>query len=220
VLVTRPGRQAANGDALLEALAAATRLPVRLLGPEEEGRLAFVGALASRRGANRKSVAVCDVGGGSAQVAVGTRRDGPAWIRSIDLGSRRLTSRLLEEDPPGRDAVERAREEVERLLHPFAPPLPQIALAVGGSARALRRLVGPRLGADELGRAIRLLATTPTSRIVADFPVDPGRARTLAAGAVILAAIQERLGVPFEVARGGLREGAVAELADRLAAAA
>jgi exopolyphosphatase / guanosine-5'-triphosphate,3'-diphosphate pyrophosphatase len=220
VLVTSPGRQAANGDALLDALAGATRLPVRLLGPEEEGRLAFVGALASRRGANRKSVAVCDVGGGSAQVAVGTRRDGPAWIRSIDLGSRRLTSRLLEEDPPGRDAVERAREEVERLLHPFAPPLPQIALAVGGSARALRRVVGPRLGADELARATRLLATTPTRRVVADFAVDPGRARTLAAGAVILAAIQDRLGVPFEVARGGVREGAVAELAERLAAAA
>ena len=56
----------------------------------------------------RRRVAVVDVGGGSAQVVVGTRRDGPAWVRSIDLGSQRLTSRLLADDPPG-DAAARTR---------------------------------------------------------------------------------------------------------------
>jgi exopolyphosphatase/pppGpp-phosphohydrolase len=39
------------------------------------------------------------------------------------------------------------------------------------------------------------------------------------AGAVILSAVQERLGVPLTVARGGLREGAVVELRVRRAAA-
>ena len=88
--------------------------PVRLLSAQEEGRLAFLGALSATRGGARRLLAVCDVGGGSAQVAVGTRREGVAWVRSIDIGSMRLTSRMLDDDPPGDAAVARARTEVER----------------------------------------------------------------------------------------------------------
>ena len=71
VLVTSPGRQAANGHELAEALTAAARAPVRILTSREEGRLAFVGALAGANVTGRKRVAVVDVGGGSAQVVAG-----------------------------------------------------------------------------------------------------------------------------------------------------
>jgi exopolyphosphatase/guanosine-5'-triphosphate,3'-diphosphate pyrophosphatase len=219
VLVTSPGRQAANADELVERLAYASRAPVRVLPASEEGRLAFVGAVASIRG-GRRSVAVCDVGGGSAQVAVGTRREGPAWVRSIDIGSMRLTTRLLPDDPPGARRLGRARAEVERYLDGFVPPLPQRAVAVGGSARALARVVGPELGGIELAVAIEKLGTKPVTEVTRRFGIDDARARTLPAGAVILAALQARLGVPLRVARAGLREGAAAELEARLAAAA
>ena len=146
VLVTSPGRQAENGDELLNRLAASSGVPVRLLSSVEEGRLAFVGAARATRGTPRRLIAVCDVGGGSAQIAVGTRRDGPAWVRSIDIGSMRLTSRLLNDDPPGDVAIQAARVEVDRLLAGVVPPLPETALAVGGSARALRSLLGAKLG--------------------------------------------------------------------------
>ena len=45
------------------------------------------------------------------------------------------------------------------------------------------------------------------------------RARTLLGGSLILAEVQRRLGVPLEVARGGLREGAVVTLLAEAAAA-
>jgi exopolyphosphatase/guanosine-5'-triphosphate,3'-diphosphate pyrophosphatase len=219
VLVTSPGRQAANADELVERLAVASRAPVRVLSAADEGRLAFFGALSAARGGGRKTVAVCDVGGGSAQVVVGTRRDGPAWVRSIDLGSMRLTSRLLPGDPPGAEAVAEARAEVERYLEGFTPPLPQTALAVGGSARAVGGVVGPKLGRSELEEAVELLAETPSDEIVDRYGVDPDRVRTLAAGAVILSAIHQRLGVPLRTVRGGVREGAILELAERRVAA-
>ena len=76
-------------------------------------------------------IAVCDVGGGSAQVAVGTRRDGVAWVRSIDIGSMRLTSRLLGDDPPG-DAADRAGARRGR------PPARRLR-AARARARARRR---------------------------------------------------------------------------------
>src|SRR5919204_359367 len=78
VLVTSPGRQTANGDELLAALAGAGAT-VRLLSTEEEGRLAFEGVL-SVCGPIEGLVAVCDVGGGSTQVVVGSADGGPAWI--------------------------------------------------------------------------------------------------------------------------------------------
>lgn len=220
VLVTSPGRQAANGAELIARLeASAAGVPVRLLSAQEEGRLAFLGAVVGTRGPSRRLVAVCDVGGGSSQVAVGTRRDGLAWVRSVNIGSMRLTSRLLDDDPPGDAAIARARNETDRLLTGFVPPAPETALAVGGSARALRSIVGNVLGPDELDEVAGILARTPASDIMELYGIEPERVRTLAAGAVILGALQERLHVPLRVVRGGVREGAVLELARRVEAA-
>jgi exopolyphosphatase/guanosine-5'-triphosphate,3'-diphosphate pyrophosphatase len=219
VLITSPGRQAANGGDLLDAIEAIARTPARIVGGAEEARLAFVGALSATQVAARRRVAVVDVGGGSAQVAVGSRREGVTWSRSIDLGSRRLTSRLLGADPPGAETIARARAEVERHLDGFDPPEPRTTLAVGGSARALKRIVGGRIGPPELDRILELLAQTPSAELIRRFGINPVRAETLPAGAIILAVLQTRLHAPLKIVRAGLREGAVAELDARRAAA-
>ncbi len=219
VLITSPGRQAANGHDLLDAVAVASRAPARILSAAEEGRLAFVGALAGASGLSRRRVAVVDVGGGSAQVAVGTRSTGPTWIKSLDIGSLRLSRRCLPDDPPGAAALAAARDEVEKLLEGFEPPEPQAALAVGGTARTLRRLVGGRLGKDDLAGALELLAETSQKQLIERHDLPPHRAKTIAAGAVIFSALQERLRTPLKVSRTGLREGALSELAERRAAA-
>jgi exopolyphosphatase/guanosine-5'-triphosphate,3'-diphosphate pyrophosphatase len=220
VLVTSPGRQAANGAELVGRLATAAGAPARILDATEEGRLGFLGATAATRGPSKQLVAVVDVGGGSAQIVVGTRRNGPAWARSLDIGSMRLTSRMGFADPPGPEALAAARGEVVRLLEGVVPPLPQAGIAIGGSARAIKSIVGPELGAHELERVVDVLARLPAAEIVARYGVEPDRIPTLPAGAVILAAIQERLAVPLRVRRrGGVREGALLELASRREAA-
>jgi exopolyphosphatase/guanosine-5'-triphosphate,3'-diphosphate pyrophosphatase len=220
VLVTSPGRQAANGGELLARLERSAGVPVRLLTAVDEARLGFTGALSATRVGPRRTVAVVDVGGGSAQIAVGSRREGPTWIRSIDIGSMRLATRCLDDDPPGSDALRRARLEVESALQDVVPPRPSVVLAVGGSARALRRLTGSaRLGPDELATAIEMLAVTPSSALVSAHGLAPARARTVPAGAVILAALTELLGTTLRVVRGGVREGALLELEQRREAA-
>jgi exopolyphosphatase/guanosine-5'-triphosphate,3'-diphosphate pyrophosphatase len=218
VIVTAPGRLSDNADVLIAALACSTGWPVRILSADEEGRLAFAGALA-RADDLPETVAVCDVGGGSTEILVGTRRAGPVWGRSFELGSIRLTQRFFAEDPPDKRGVAALRAEVERRLVGMVPPLPQAALATGGSARGLRKLVGRTLGGEELAEAIRILRRRPAARIAATFELDLLRARTLAAGAIVLAEAQRRLAVPFQVARGGLREGAALELLAEAAAA-
>jgi exopolyphosphatase/pppGpp-phosphohydrolase len=64
-----------------------------------------------------------------------------------------------------------------------------------------------------------ILARTPAKEITALYGIDPERVRTLAAGAVILGALQARLHVSLRVVRGGVREGAAVELAQRVEAA-
>jgi exopolyphosphatase / guanosine-5'-triphosphate,3'-diphosphate pyrophosphatase len=219
VIVTAPGRQGANGDELVRALLAAGGAPVRVLSADEEGELAFAGAV-DAAGAQPGSVAVVDVGGGSTEVVVGTVDGGPAWSKSLDIGAVRLTARFLADDPPGKRALAVARDEVERHLDGFAPPLPQAALATGGTARGLRKLVGRELDAEGIEAALAILAKRSATKTAKTFGLHERRARTLAAGAIVLAALQERLGVPLQVSRAGLREGAALALLDELAASA
>jgi exopolyphosphatase / guanosine-5'-triphosphate,3'-diphosphate pyrophosphatase len=218
VLVTSPGRQSSNGDELTQALRRATRVPVQLLSAEEEGELAWHGAVAAA-GDLPETVAVCDVGGGSTQVVVGTLSSGPVWSRSVDLGSLRLTRRTFTSDPPTSDELASAQAEVARCFADLAPPLPLAALATGGTARALRRLAGPELSEQELRAAVAHLARYTKREITKELGVDRARARTLTAGALILAEVQRRLGVSLGVARGGLREGGALLLLDGVAAA-
>jgi len=218
VLVTSPGRQAANGRELVARLVDATGASTRVLSAREEGELAWHGAIAAA-GEMPSTVAVCDVGGGSAQIAVGSQTEGPGWVRSVDVGSLRLTRRAFGEDPPTDAELNRALDEIDDAFAEIAPPLPLVALAVGGTARALRRVAGETLGPRELEAALGVLRHRSSRQVAKTYRLDRQRARTITAGALILAEIQRRLHVPLEVGRGGLREGAALMLLDATIAA-
>jgi exopolyphosphatase / guanosine-5'-triphosphate,3'-diphosphate pyrophosphatase len=218
IVVASPGRQASNAGRLIQMLARSTAAPVRVLSREEEAQLAYAGAIAVAR-PDAATVAVCDVGGGSAQIAVGRPGHEPSWLRSVDMGSLRLTRRLLDRDPPGKKAIADARAAAREVFDGVTPPLPKAAYAVGGSARALRKIVGKKLGEEELAEAVSILRRRSREELVETYGFDAERARTLAAGAVILAEVQGRLAVPLEVVRAGLREGLALALLEEFAPA-
>lgn len=219
ILVTSPGRQSGNSDEFADALRLGTGVPVRILGFEEEGALAWDGAVAALEHPP-ESIAVCDVGGGSAQVVVGTLAAGPAWVRSVDLGSLRLTARLLahEGDPPSAEAVAAARDAAAEAFSAVVPPVAQLALAAGGTARALRRVVGV-LDAEGLAAAIEELSALKRAKISKRYGLAPQRSATLLAGTILFAEAQKRLGLPLGAAGGGVREGAALALFRESAAA-
>ena len=210
VFLTAPGRQSANSDALLDAISRAASHAVRVLSTEEEGRLAYAGAVATAAVALPGAIAVCDVGGASTEIAVGRPGSNPGWVESVDLGSVRLTARV--DDAPA------AAAETARAFAAIRPPAVEAALAVGGSARAARRLVGAWLGEEELAAARQLVETTSQQAISRRYGVHRTRAAILPAGLVLLTEVQRRLGVPLHVCDGGIREGAVLASAAELAA--
>jgi exopolyphosphatase/guanosine-5'-triphosphate,3'-diphosphate pyrophosphatase len=219
MVVTAPGRQAVNAEDLLVALQRAAGVAPRVLSAQEEGRLAFVGAVASL-GRPPGTLAVCDVGGGSTELAVGMADAGTPWVASIDLGSLRLTERRLPGTAPGRRKVQRARDEVAALLDQVEPPdVPDGAVAVGGSARALRKMLGGDLDAERLGGVIASLTGRSAAKVARPYGIGERRAATLLAGAVILDGAARRLGLPMTVAAAGLREGLAAEILAQRAAA-
>jgi exopolyphosphatase/guanosine-5'-triphosphate,3'-diphosphate pyrophosphatase len=147
---------------------------------------------------------------GALTSAAGVPHARPDWLESVDLGSVRLTTRV--------GSIAEAQAEAADAFAHVEPPRVDAALAVGGSARAARRLVGSHLGPDELAEALHLVEKESERSIVRRFGVDRARARILPAGIVLLAEVQQRLGVPLHVCNGGIREGAVLEFAAARAA--
>jgi exopolyphosphatase/guanosine-5'-triphosphate,3'-diphosphate pyrophosphatase len=195
VFLTAPGRQAANADELVAALQGA-----RVLSTEEEGCLAYRGAISTCDVELRDPVAVCDVGGASTEIAVGLRASEPSWIQSVELGSVRLTTRS--------ESLVASRAEAHGAFGTLTPPRVRTALAVGGTARATRRLVGAWLGPAELAEALHLVETLDEHELTRRFGIDRARARILPGGIAILAEVQQLLGATLHVCDGGIREGA------------
>lgn len=204
-------RKAANRDDLAAAIERHAGVVLRVLSEEEEARLSFVGATRSLAAPPVDTIAVVDVGGGSTEVAVGTVAGGVDWWASLPIGSGLLCDGYLRSDPPGADELERARLHAEGAFEGLDPPEAKQAVAVGGSATSLRRLVGGELRHDALERSIRILAGTPVAEVARRFDLAPERVRLLPGGILIFDALSQRLGRSLQIAAGGLREGVILE---------
>ncbi len=177
----RPGRQSSNGDELVRELAAAAGAPVSVL---DGGR----GRPAALSPARSPRPAPCPRPSRSATSAAARRRRSSAPPRAARPGRAPWTS-APSGSPSGswpailpKRALAAARAEVERHLEAFAPPLPHAALATGGTARGLRKLVGTELEADEFDAALRILGKRSSVKVARTFGLHEHRARTLAAG--------------------------------------
>ena len=217
-IVTAPGRQAANSDELVDLLRTATEAAVVVLSAEEEGRLAWIGAV-SFLASPPPVVGVVDLGGGSCEVAIGSPDTGPTWVRSRDAGGLRVTRALLPHRPRKRD-LRAARRGVSELLDGVDPATPDLALAVGGTARAVSRVLGSSYGADELDELADTLVRKGPAAVTEGLDITPGRLETLLGGTLVLAEVSRRLDVELSLGRAGLREGAALALGRAEAAAA
>src|SRR2546421_5913124 len=205
-------RQSANGDELVGAIRDAAGVDVHILSGDEEARLAFVGATRTLGHDPPGEVGVVDVGGGSSELALGTVPGGVRWSASFRVGSGYLADAYLRSDPPSIGELNSVRQHVDGVFEGLEGDTPVLGVAVGGSATSLRRLVGAVLEHETLERGIRVLASNSIDEGARRFELEPERVRLLPAGILILEAAADRLGVPLQIGRGGLREGVVLEM--------
>jgi exopolyphosphatase / guanosine-5'-triphosphate,3'-diphosphate pyrophosphatase len=200
-------RRAGNGPTLVEAIRSACGLGVEILSGEQEARLAFLGAARTLGHVPVGLLGVVDVGGGSSELVVGTAPDQVNWCTSFGLGSGDLADGCLRSDPPSADELSAAHARVVQALEGLEAPHPVEAVAVGGSATSLRRLVGPLLDPEAFKRTLRLLASERAAEVARRFALDLERVRLLPAGLLILQAASELFGTSLQIGRGGVREG-------------
>ncbi|WP_433336560.1 Ppx/GppA family phosphatase [Spirillospora sp. CA-294931] len=107
-------RDAANREAILTRVEAATGVRLKFLTGPDEARLTFLAAR-SWYGWSAGRLLLADIGGGSLEVAYGDGEE-PALALSLPLGAGRLTRELLPDDPPRRKHVRRLRARVREEL--------------------------------------------------------------------------------------------------------
>jgi exopolyphosphatase/guanosine-5'-triphosphate,3'-diphosphate pyrophosphatase len=218
-------RIARNGRAFAERCRKEAGIPLRILSPREEARLAFLGATTGRR---EPRLAAIDIGGGSTEIMVG--KPGKLGIAaSVPLGAVRLTERHLKSDPPTLverlDLLKAAHDGLRRLPAGLRRAAGRDAtlLGIGGTCVNVARMVHPN-GLPE-GREVPLEALEAILQQLAELPlarrkrvpgIDLDRADIIVAGARILVEAMNTLGVDSYTATiHGLRRGLILETAGR-----
>jgi exopolyphosphatase/guanosine-5'-triphosphate,3'-diphosphate pyrophosphatase len=176
---------------------------------DEEAALSFDGATRGLDPAQGPFL-VMDIGGGSTELVLGTTSVVAA--RSVDVGCVRLTERHLHDDPPGPDQVAGAEADIDNALVLVRQVVPvekaRTAIGLAGSVTTVAALAldlpaydAERIhlsriaAADVRSVSDRLLAMHRAER--AALPVmHPGRVDVIGAGALVLATIVDRLGLP------------------------
>jgi exopolyphosphatase/pppGpp-phosphohydrolase len=215
-------RLAANGPAFLARARAELGLEIPVITGEQEASLTFWGATSDRSLAAEQPVAVADLGGGSMELVLG---EGPhlKWRNSLPLGSGGLHDRFIRSDPPTHVEHQALRRAVDEVLDGVAFPAlatkQPLLIVCGGTATTLlyfarKALRVPtdrsNLSRTEMNQAIQALAALPAKEIAERYAVESQRARILSAGALVLAAVMDRLqGTIMEVSQRGIREGMI-----------
>ncbi len=211
-VATAAVREASNGERAAKQIGRAAGVEVEILSEQEEGRLSFIGATKTLGHPVGGQIGVVDVGGGSTEVILGTVPGGAQEVRSWKVGSGALADELLASDPPSAAEIRKVRDRIDDLFEGVEIERPAQAVAVGGSATSLRRLVGAVLEYETLERGIRVLCGDPAADVARRFELDPERVRILATGVLLLEKLSELLGQPLQIGKGGLREGVVLDL--------
>lgn len=216
-VATSAVRDATNQDEVVRMISVQGRLPVRVLSAVEEAYYGYLGAINST---TLRSGTVLDLGGGSLQLgAVEGRALGRA--RSWPLGAVRMTERLGAAGPvtvPERRALRRHVLKTTGDLDWLAHGAPTVAM--GGQVRTLAAMAqrmtdyplgevhGYRLTRESLLELIDQMSALPAAQRTRIPGLKADRADITLAGAVVLDAVMDRVGLDeVEVCAQGLRWG-------------
>jgi exopolyphosphatase/guanosine-5'-triphosphate,3'-diphosphate pyrophosphatase len=206
-VATSAARDASNGSALLDAVAASGVRP-RIIPGAVEARLSFAGATCGRVG---DGILVADLGGGSTELVLGSA--GPCEggravrveaARSVDVGSRRVLDMFLHSDPPRPDELDAAASWVAGQMEGFFGQLlerPRELVTLAGTGTTLsaveQRLAvydpakvhGSHLSGTDVADLLAELAGMDLESRRGVVGMDPARADVIVAGALILRTI-------------------------------
>jgi exopolyphosphatase / guanosine-5'-triphosphate,3'-diphosphate pyrophosphatase len=225
-------RDAGGGDDFRRRASAIMGAQVRVLSGDEEAEATFLGATSDERSPGSRIV--FDIGGGSTEIVVGDgATESISFATSLDIGSVRLTERLLHHDPPPRaelDALAAAITDALGSLPPIVGTLPPIGVAgtmttLASVALALPtydagRVHGRVISTETLESALRSMETMALEQRRQLPAMVAARADVIVAGGAIAIAVLKALSAPnVIVSDRGVRWGVARWLARQSTAA-
>ena len=219
-VATSAMREAKDGPAFIKECEA-LGLHLEILSEEDEARLISLGILSGLKFDPPLGLFM-DIGGGSAELAVGNRSSSFA-IFSLPIGAVRLTEHYLRHDPPTEKELTAMNRAVKQKLAPAVHRLSHekftMAFGSGGTMTALAdmdaRMTGEPhqeslhvLRRSRLQSLYDLLRTQHLKDRAALIASDPKRADILVAGSAVLLAMMNALELDYIfVSARGLRDG-------------
>ena len=226
VFGTSAVRDAQNRDELASLMLARTGFPLEVLSGNDEALWTYRGAISGVPGI--AAATVIDIGGGSTEITSGTGRRVTSSA-SLNIGSVRLTERLLLHDPPLRRETDDARSTIRRALCSAAAAPGSLLVAVAGTATTLALLAQkrPEFSIEAVSGYVLPLHTVSELRASLErrssralrgmAPYMEGRHDIITAGALILEEAMVHFG--FErvlVSERGVRYGVALREAERV----
>ena len=213
-VATSATRDAENRDEFLDRAETVLGIRPEMISGQQEAELAYRGATADRDG----DAVVVDIGGGSTEFV---SRSETIQAVSIDIGSVRLTDRLLPHRPADYEGLEKASAHVQSLFREVPRAGDSVVIGVAGTWTSLAAIeqardgrvhdaLIPRLTADRL---VARLASLTVEQTAALPGLDPARAPVILGGAVIAREAMRALGTDqVVVSERDLLDGIVAGL--------
>lgn len=222
-VLTSAVRDARNGEAFADAIRERYGLTPHILTGEDEARLTFRGAT-SERPEDQTPTLVIDIGGGSTEFVIGTGHE-PSFRVSNQAGVVRQTERHIHHDPPEQAELDALADDVQKIFERAVPAEHRRAvakaIAVAGTATSLAAIAqdlepydpekvhGYVIGASECEEILDRLAKLPLEERRAVRGLDPDRAPTIVAGAVILLEVLRCFGLDeVEISEHDILRGA------------
>ena len=210
-VATSATRDAANRDEFVRGVRSILGVDPEVVSGDEEAALSFAGATRELPATGVPGpYLVVDIGGGSTEFVLGDA-DGVRAARSVDIGCVRMTERHLHDDPPTPGQVTAAHAEIDAGLEVAAAAVPldeaRTLVGVAGSVTTVTAMVlaleayDPaaihlaRVGADDVRAATRRLLAMPREERAALPFMHPGRVDVIGAGALVLVAVLDRVGL-------------------------
>jgi exopolyphosphatase/guanosine-5'-triphosphate,3'-diphosphate pyrophosphatase len=224
-------RDASNRKDFLDTVREDLGLEISILDGEEEAELTYQGAVSEFAGMDSQTnLAVLDIGGGSTELTIGIGTK-VTQKSSLEVGSVRLTERILQKSPPSVPALQQAVSEVRNRISMFPPlPLHTRLIGVAGTVTTLAaidlglaeydrsRVSGHILSLATIERLFKELQSLTLPLMARDFPqIQAGRSDVIVAGILILIESLRRFGADrITVSDRGLRYGlALREILDQ-----
>ena len=205
IFATSAARDAANGQVFMEEVEDAAGVPLKIISGEEEAELSFLGASAA---VTEPRCGMIDIGGGSTEIAVGTR-EGIECAFSCQMGAVRLYRRLRLEHKDDMRPVEVAAAEIldEKLKEQPGLELPETWVGTGGTFTTLAAMALGQPWTDRThvhGISITVSEIRDIGETLAGMKVEermrlpgmqPSRADIVVHGICILLGVMERIGL-------------------------